>query len=97
MKGEHNLKALTLQLFAQRQDGTLHLGPAVDRNTVLTPRCCLKTPQAGTTKKKTFPGKLMQNVHRKILKCLKVRRVLKNWNPVFQLSLHVQLSYIYMY
>lgn len=74
------------------------LGLAVDRDTVLTPQCCLKSAQAGTTKKKkAFPGKLMLNVHRKNLKHLKVRRVLQNWNPVFQLSLHFQLSCIYMY
>lgn len=66
LKGEHNLKALTLPLFVQRQDGMARLGLAVDRNTVLTPQHCLKSAQAGTTKKKkAFPGKLMLNVHRK--------------------------------
>lgn len=38
----------------------------------------------------------MQNIHKTILKALKIRTLVRNWNSIFQLPLYFQLLYLYI-
>lgn len=81
----------SLQLFARRQHGTIHLGLAAECYAVLILCCFLQRPWTSILKRKLFLRKLMQNIQKTILKALKIRTLVRKWKSIFKLSLYSQL------